>query len=104
MRKRSVTSVRICSFSSSIDDMKRKDQHDLDMVLDVLERQERKRFSVFEVTDNMGIARTMTRIVQDGYIETDISCGYPWTAYKLTEKGKARLEEYRRRSATTGST
>lgn len=97
------TAIHLCSFSSGIDDMKRKDQRDLDKVLDVLERQPRKRFSVFEVTDNMVIARTMQRVVDDGYIKTDISCGYPWTAYTVTEKGKARLEEYRRRSATTGS-
>jgi hypothetical protein len=81
----------LCSFSSEIEDMPRRKQGDLREVLSVLDRQARKRFSVFEVTDNIVIARTMTRLVNEGYIATNNSCGYPWTAYALTEKGRAAI-------------
>jgi DNA-binding HxlR family transcriptional regulator len=86
------TVVYIDSFSSGIDDMRRADQRDIAKVLRVLADQKPKRFSVFEASDNMTIARTMTRIVHEGYITTDHSCGYPWTEYELTDKGRAALE------------
>lgn len=86
-----MSAIHICSFSSAIDDMKRADQRDSVKVLRVLDSQPRKRFSVFEVTDNQAIANTMTRLVQQGYITTDNSPGFPWTAYELTEKGRAAI-------------
>lgn len=81
--------IFFCSFTEGLDDMPRRKQADTAEVLRVLEANPRKRFSVFEATANMTIARMMTRLVHEGYIETDNSCGYPWTKYKLTDKGRA---------------
>lgn len=88
-----MTSIIACSFSSGIDDMPRQKQGSITEVLRVLQAQERKRFSAFEVTDNMVIARIMTKLVHEGYIGTDHSCGYPWTAYKLTAKGLEAIKD-----------
>jgi hypothetical protein len=71
--------------------MPRKDQRDIAKVLQVLER--RGRFSVFEATDNQTIAATMTRLSHSDLIETDNSCGYPWTTVKLTDAGKRYLQD-----------
>lgn len=84
-------STFICSFSSGLDDMPRKDQRDVAKVLAVLEKC--GRFSVFEATDNQTIASTMTHISRRGLIETDISCGYPWTKVKLTDAGRELLRQ-----------
>jgi DNA-binding HxlR family transcriptional regulator len=84
-----VNAIYVDSFSGGIDDMRRADQREIAKVLRVLADQKPKRFSVFEATDNQTIARTMTRIVHEGYITTDHSCGYPWTEYELTAKGRA---------------
>ena len=89
----------ICSFSAGLDDMKRKEQADVVAVLRVL--QQAGRFSIFEATANQTIARTITRlcnkacsIVRDGVradygklIDTDNSCGFPWTKVSLTDGG-----------------
>ena len=89
----------ICSFSAGLDDMKRKEQADVVAVLRVL--QQAGRFSIFEATANQTIARTITRlcnkacsIVRNGVrtdygklIDTDNSCGFPWTKVSLTDGG-----------------
>jgi hypothetical protein len=41
------------------------------------------RFSVFEATDTAWRARLFDTLVKDPEIETDISCGYPWTLVRL---------------------
>jgi hypothetical protein len=83
--------IFICSFSSGLDDMPRKDQRDIAKVLRVLEQC--GRFSVFEATDNQTIATTMTKLCHSNLIETDNSCGYPWTKVKLTEAGRSYLQD-----------
>ena len=83
--------IFICGFSSGLDDMPRKDQRDIAKVLRVLER--RGRFSVFEATANQTIATTMTKLSRGDLIETDNSCGYPWTTVKLTDAGKRYLQD-----------
>jgi hypothetical protein len=79
----------IDSFSSGLDDLPRRKQRSTRYVLQHLEQH--GRFSVFEATDNDTIAATVDRVIRLGYIESDISCGYPWTKTKLTEAGKAYL-------------
>ncbi|TLX15969.1 hypothetical protein [Rhizobium sp. MHM7A] len=79
----------IDSFSSGLDDLPLRKQRSTRHVLQHLERH--GRFSVFEATDNDTIAATVDRVIRRGYIETDISCGYPWTKTQLTEAGKAYL-------------
>lgn len=37
------------------------------------------RFSAFEATANKYAAGLYTRLCRDPEVETDISCGYPWT-------------------------
>lgn len=85
--KRRGYSVFIDSFTEGLEELPRKKQRDIVEVLRTMEANPRKRFSVFEATANQTIAVTMTRICQEGYVETDNSCGYPWTKYKLTAKG-----------------
>lgn len=85
---RTTAAMTICSLCGDLGDMKREDQASSEKVLAVLAAMPVKRFSVFEVADNMVIARTMARIVQDGLIKTDNSCGYPWTEYIITRKGR----------------
>lgn len=83
--------VFICDFSTGIDELPRKDQRDIAKVLRILDKC--GRFSVFEATANQTIARTMTTLCNGPLIETDNSCGYPWTMVKLTEAGRALLEK-----------
>lgn len=99
--------IFICDFSAGLDGMKRKDQSDAAKVLQVLEKT--GRFSVFEATANPTIARTMTRlctkgavVIRDGHrteygklIETDNTCGYPWTKVKLTDAGRRYVEDWK---------
>jgi hypothetical protein len=97
------TRVIICSFSTGLDDLTRKQQADHITVLRVLKQA--GRFSAFEASANDTIARTITRLIHKGLttvkdgvrtnhgklIETDHSCGYPWTMVKLTPAGEALL-------------
>lgn len=79
-----------CSFSSGIDDMKRSEQKDPMKVLRVLAA--RPRFSAFEATDNMGIARSLQRLKDEGYITyPEPQPGYPWIRTELTDKARAAL-------------
>jgi hypothetical protein len=82
--------IHICCFSTALDEMPRKKQADLTEVLKVLAVA--GKFSCFEASANPAIAKTMTRICQEGFVETDISCGFPWTRVTLTEKGKLAAE------------
>jgi hypothetical protein len=79
----------IDTFSCGLDDLPKRKQRSTRHVLEHLEK--RGRFSVFEATDNDTIAATVDRVIARGYIDTDISCGYPWTKIQLTEAGKAYL-------------
>lgn len=83
--------VFIDRFSAGLDDLTRKQQASVTEVLSVLDRV--GRFSIFEATDNQTIASTMTHISNAGYVELDISCGFPWTKVKLTDKGRDLLEK-----------
>lgn len=85
-RRRATTAAILCSFSSGIEEMPRRKQGSIEEVLKVLHAQKIKRYSAFEATANMNIASTMTRLHHEGYIE-DAGGAYPWTNYKLTEKG-----------------
>jgi hypothetical protein len=82
--------VHVCSFSEGLDDLKRRQQRDVDFVLRFLEK--RNRFSVFEATANDDIAETMTQIEHQKLIRRT-GGAYPWIEYKLTRKAKSRLKE-----------
>jgi len=88
-------SAILCSFSTGLDDMKRKDQRDHLKVLRVMAAA--GRFSVFEATANPTIARTVTYLYHrsraDGgpLLKHDDSMGYPRTKVVLTEAGKAEI-------------
>lgn len=100
-----MTCVIICSFSSGLDDMKRKDQKDVVKVLRVLAKC--GRYSVFEATDNQTIATMMDRITRKkctlvgkdgvereyGRLLRRTGGEYPWTEIELTEGGKRLLED-----------
>lgn len=101
-----MTQVIICSMSSGLDEMPRKDQRDVVKVLRVLAKC--GRYSVFEATSNQTIARMMDKICHKGctIIKADGSRKdygllirrtvgeYPWTNIALTEGGIALLEDY----------
>lgn len=82
----------VCSFSSAISEMKRKDQGDPAKVLAVIEKS--PRVSCFDLSENQTIARTVTRLKHDGLIEyPDPQPEYPWNNIVLTEAGKLKLKE-----------
>lgn len=81
--------IFIDEFTSGLDDLPIRKQRSTKHVLEYLERN--GRFSVFEATANDTIATTVDRVIRRGYIETDISGGYPWTKTKLTDAGRAYL-------------
>ena len=99
------SSVFICSFSSGLDDMKRKDQSDVVKVLQVLAKC--RRYSVFEASANMTIARMMTRLHHKGctivskdgtkkdygLLIKNVGGEYPWTNIELTDGGKQLLKD-----------
>ncbi|MBC7620609.1 MAG: hypothetical protein H7293_16765 [Candidatus Saccharibacteria bacterium] len=100
-----MTTVIVCSFSSGIEDMKRKDQRDVVKVLRVLAAA--GRYSVFEATANQTIASMMDKICHKGctlvaangikrnYGPLIVRTGgaYPWTEIELTAGGKRLLED-----------
>ena len=71
-------------FTAGLDDLSRKEQRDHVAVLRVLHRT--GRFSVFEASANQGIAGTMTKIMQSGWV-VDVGGEYPWTKVRLTDAG-----------------
>lgn len=87
----------LCSFSDGLDDMPRKQQADPIAVLRVLKRA--GRFSAFEASDNMVIARTITNLFHKSLmgrgrmLEMDNSMGYPWTKVVLTPAAEQLLAE-----------
>jgi hypothetical protein len=97
--------VIICSFSSGLDELKVREQADPVKVLRILALT--GRYSVFEATANMTIARMMTRMHHKGCTRIGLdgvkreygllikSTGgdYPWTTIELTEGGKRLLED-----------
>ena len=80
--------VFICSFTSGIDDLPRKQQAQFEPVLRIL--QATGRFSVFEATANQTIAKTMTRLMASEYVE-DLGGAYPWKKVRLTDAGKSLI-------------
>ena len=80
-----MNSVFICSFTSGIDDLSRKEQAQFEPVLRVL--RDTGRFSVFEATANQTIAKSMTRLMHSEYVE-NIGGAYPWTKVRLTPAGE----------------
>lgn len=93
----------VCSFSNGLDDMKRKDQGDPVKVLQVLVKA--GRFSAFDATANMTIARTITNLYHKALtyrgksyggplLRLDHSMGYPWSKVVLTDAGKALLADH----------
>lgn len=54
-------------------------------LLSQLERRPKKRFSIFEIGESMRVAKAMTRLCRQGFIETieDPHSIFPWTYYKV---------------------
>ena len=95
-------------FSAGLDEMKRKDQRDHLKVLSVLART--GKFSCFEASENMTIARTMTALMHGPLVESYTpdeyrakpepggakgpdQDTYPWTFVRLTEAGRKALAQ-----------
>jgi hypothetical protein len=98
------TVVFLDSFSSGLDELTRKQQADPGFVLEFLSKA--KRFSVFEVTANQTIAKTVTKLLcdvdmiakkgekfGDGPLLKRTGGAYPWTRVDLTEAGEAFLKK-----------
>jgi hypothetical protein len=100
-----MSNLIICSFSSGLGNMKRKDQKDVVKVLRVLDQC--GRYSVFEATDNQTIAAMMDCITRKkctlvgkdrvereyGRLLRRTGGAYPWTEIELTEGGKQLLKD-----------
>lgn len=76
-------------FSEGLDDLTRKQQRSQTEVLKQLHKM--SRFSIFEATANQDIASTMDKLCAGKFIETDNTCGYPWTKVKLTSLGLEKI-------------
>ena len=98
-----MSSVIICGFSEGLDDMKRADQSDPLKVLRVLKQA--GRFSAFEASANMTIARMMTRLYHKGLtykgvnyggpmLVHDKSTGYPWTKVIFSDSAERLLADH----------
>ena len=99
------SSVIVCCFSSGIDDLKTKEQSNPVKVLRALSKT--LRYSVFEATANMTIARMMTNMHHKkcsligpdgvkrnyGLLIKTVGGSYPWTEIELTEGGLRMLED-----------
>lgn len=72
--------IHICSFQDG-PDVTRKTQYPAFRAA-VLKA---GRFSAFEATANEHAAELYTRLCSDPEIETDKSCGFPWTKVRLKE-------------------
>lgn len=82
--------VHIDSFSTDICDLTQEQQADGTTVLRVIARD--GCYSVFDVTENQTIARTVESLHKNGYLEQDGDGGqYPWCKVKPTEKGYAAM-------------
>lgn len=78
----------IDTFSTGIDEMKRKDQFDPVKVLQVLKSH--PRFSSFEASANQTIARTIT-LLFDRNLLKHLGGQYPWTDVEITALGESVL-------------
>lgn len=85
----------ICSFSSGLDDMNRKDQKDARKVLAVLK--ECGRFSVFEATANAAIASTLDYLGNEEFYK-HTGGSYPWCEIEITPKGEELLAQETKQS------
>lgn len=85
----------VCTFSGGLDDMKRKDQRDKAALLRKLSTM--KAFSIFEVTDNQTIAKTMQSLVNQGQIKTT-GGAFPWTTFEITPAGQAIIDANKEQS------
>jgi hypothetical protein len=85
VKRRHTDVIFIDRFSAGLDDLKRAEQRDPRTVLETLARI--KRFSVFEASANQSIARTMDKLIAQGYVACR-DLGYPWTGVTLTDRGR----------------
>ncbi len=79
--------IHICNFSA-LDDLPKRERGNPIAVLRLLD--DVGEFSAFEMEGKL--AHSMTYIIRQGWIETDISCGFPWTKIKITPAGREALE------------
>ena len=83
-----MSTMIVDNFTSGLDDLTRKQQRDIAIVLKVLEKH--KRFSVFEATANDVIARTMDEVYKGKYVR-DTGGAFPWRNVELTDAGRALI-------------
>lgn len=82
-------SVHLCSFTS-LDDLPKRLYKDPVAVLKALAQV--KRFSVFEATSSMVLAKTLDRLLREGLYK-DAGGTYPWIEIELTEEGHRLIAE-----------
>jgi len=79
------------TISVGLDELTRRQQRSSVEVARVLAQ--RGRFTVFEATANIDIARTIDRLQRKDWFTFDHSVGYPWTRCALNEVGRRALKE-----------
>lgn len=76
--------IHLCSFSSSISELTKKQAKDPITVLQVLIND--PMVSTWEMDDSRNLYKTIDRLRADGLIK-DGEAGYPWHKFIVTEKG-----------------
>ena len=75
---------------STLDDLKPRDRGDPVAVLRLLDQV--GRFSVFEATEHLKLAKTLDQLPELGWVEYE-NDGFPWTKATVTAAGRAVLED-----------
>ena len=79
---------------SSLDDIRRRDENNSDIVLAVCRKV--RRFSCFEMSERPGLWRTVRNLANEGHFTITNNVGYPWTAMRFPDEAPTLSQENRR--------
>jgi len=79
--------IHICSFSSSVGELSKKDKRNPIKILQALANN--PRISTWEMDDDKKypLWKILEKMELDGLI-VSVGCAYPWHKFEITEKGK----------------
>lgn len=76
--------IFVCSFDSALSDIPRIKRKNPKYVLGVLKNN--PRFSCFEASEHMSLAKTLTKLKDNGSIVYKENVGYPWCEVEINER------------------
>jgi hypothetical protein len=82
--------IRLCSFTTGLDELPKKSQGSIKAVLRFLKAS--KKISIFEATANQVIAKTVDKIYNKKLVDAKI-VGFPWHEIRLTAAGRRWLRK-----------